>query len=135
MAEENLFVRITGSGKDLINEFKKVGVEADKTGEKVKASGEKSSSGWSKAKQGIQLAGAAIIGVAVAIGVKSVEMADQYETAHARMMVALKNTHSSWAAQGKAIDAAVPIFDHALEDFPEVFSASAPTLRNSLISP
>lgn len=98
MAEENLFVKITGSGKDLINEFKKVGDSAE-------SSGKQTASGWDKAKQGIKVAGAAIAGTAIAIAAASVEMADKYEVAHARMITALKNTGTSWAAQKKAIDA------------------------------
>jgi len=98
MAEESLFVRIKASGKEAISEFNKTAAAADE-------SGKKTSSGWAKASKGMQVAGAAIAAVAVAVAVKSVEMADQYETAHAKMEVALKNTGSSWAAMGKQVDA------------------------------
>ena len=105
MADKSLLVEIKAIGTEAIAAFREVGDEAKATGDKVDEAGQKSSSGWSKASKGMQIAGAAIAGVAVAIGVKSFEMADQYETAHARMLVALKNTGSSWAAEGKAIDA------------------------------
>lgn len=101
MAEHstNLAVIITGRGKDLINEFKKVGKEAE-------ASGSKTHAGWKKASDGIKMAGAAIAGTAVAIGVASVHMADDYEKAHGRLEVALKNSHTSWEAQKRVVDAA-----------------------------
>jgi len=94
MAEANLLVRITGSGKELINEF-------DKIGEAAKDNGEKTSSGWAKAGKGIAAAGAGIAGAALAIGGASLDMADKYETVHAKMTVALTNTGSSWEKMGK----------------------------------
>lgn len=98
MAEANLAVIITGRGKELINEFRKIGTEAE-------IAGKKTASGWDKAKQGIRVAGAAIAGTALAVGVASVHMADDYEKSHIRLEVALKNTHTSWEAQKKAINA------------------------------
>lgn len=98
MAEESLFVRIRATGKEAIDEFRKVGAEAEE-------SSKKQQSGWAKASKGIQLAGAAIAGVAVAIAVKSVEMADKYEVSHARLETALRNSHTSWEEQSKAINA------------------------------
>ena len=85
MAEANLLVRITGSGKELINEFHKIGNAADSTGKQT-------SSGWEKAGKGIAAAGAGIAGVALAIAAKSLSMADTFEVAHARLVGAVKNT-------------------------------------------
>jgi putative PEP-CTERM system histidine kinase len=50
MADANLGVLITGTGRDLINEFRKVGDAAE-------SSGKKAHSGWDKAKTGIKVAG------------------------------------------------------------------------------
>ncbi len=99
MAEANLAVIITGHGKDLINEFQKIGSAADKAGNKTK-------SGWDKAKQGMQVAGAAIAGTAIAIGVSSIHSADDFELAHARLQAAVRATKGSFDAFAPAIDKA-----------------------------
>ncbi len=85
MASANLAVSITGSGRDLINEFHKVGDAADRSSKKTHA-------GWQKAKQGFQLAGAAIAGGAIAIGVASVKAAIEEQKAQALLAQSLKTT-------------------------------------------
>ena len=98
MASADLSVFITGSGSQLVNEFKKVASAANETSAATTSS-------WDKAKKGIQVAGLAIAGAAVAIGVASVKSADTFDIAHARMQAAIKATHGSFGALSPKIDA------------------------------
>jgi hypothetical protein len=91
MASENLAVTITGKGGDLIREFKKIAGEAETSGSKMHHA-------MSGAAKGIALAGGAIAGTLIAIGVASVHTADGFEKSHARLVTAITNTHGSLAS-------------------------------------
>jgi hypothetical protein len=98
MAEANLAVFITGSGKQLIDEFKKIGDSA-------KSQSETTSSAWSKIGGVVAGSALAVAGAAVAIGAASVKAASSYDDAHVRLVTAIKDTHGNFASLGPQIDA------------------------------
>ncbi len=96
---------------DLVIKFlgdtKELNAKIDELKGKLKGVGETSNSAGSKIATGLKAAGVAAVGIVGAIAVSSIKLADTFEDSHARLVVALKNTGTSFGAVKGQVDALV----------------------------
>lgn len=106
MAGEDLTVLIRGQATSLIKSFRDVSDAAGTSAIQTERS-------FAKVGQAVALAGAAIVGVAGAIGVASVKAAITFESSQARMSTAIKNTGGNFKDFAPQID----LVDKRMEKF------------------